>query len=91
MFRNEKYSVSLVNGFPMNSAVLKLSNNKFSLPALCVLDEKLNTIEVLNFYQSAAQIKPILEFFATNTYKTKPWGDFIKEYTTRVQTPPKKK
>jgi thioredoxin-related protein len=90
-FKNEKYFVSLVNGFPMNSVVLKLSNNKFSLPALCIMDEKLNTIETLNFYQSPAQIKPILEFFASNTYKTKPWGDFIKEYTARAQTPPKKK
>jgi thioredoxin-related protein len=90
-FKNEKYSVSPVNGFPMNTVVLKLSNNKFSLPALCVLDEQLNTIEVLNFYQSPAQIKPILEFFASNSYKTKPWSDFIKEYTSRPQTPPKKK
>ncbi|MBA3665417.1 MAG: DUF255 domain-containing protein [Bacteroidetes bacterium] len=80
-FKNEKYYKTLINNYPLNTLALKLSNNRLSLPALCVLDEGLNTIEVLNYYQSPQQLKPILMYFGGNAYKTKPWKDFISEYT----------
>lgn len=80
-FKGEKNFKTPVNNYPLHTLALKVSNNRFSLPALCVLDEELNTLEVLNFYQSPEQIKPILLYFASNAYKTKPWKDFIAEYT----------
>jgi thioredoxin-related protein len=89
-FKNEKHYKTLVNNYPFHTLTLKLSNNRFSLPALCILDEELNTLEVLNFYQSPEQIKPILIYFASDIYKTKPWKDFIAEYT-RTKTVIKEK
>lgn len=82
VFKKEKFYKNPINGYPLHTLSLKLTNNRFSLPALCILDEQLNTLEVLNFYQSPQQIKPILEYFASDKYKTKPWADFIKEYST---------
>ncbi len=81
LFKNNKYYKQLVNNYPLHNLALKLTNNKFSLPALCILDEKLDPVDVLNFYQSPEQLKPILYFIGSNTYKTKAWGDFIKEYS----------
>lgn len=80
LFKNEKYYNALINNFPLHTLSLKLSNNRFSLPALCMLDEQLNTIDVLNFYQSPEHLKPILAFIGSNSYKTQKFSDFIQDY-----------
>ncbi len=89
-FKNEKYYKTLINNYPMHNLAIKLSNNRLTMPALCVLDEQMNTLEVLNFYQSPEQIKPVLYYFGDNNYKKKPWADFIKEYSTVKKVPGKK-
>src|SRR6185369_4363218 len=68
IFKNEKHYNRLINNFPLNTLAFKISNNRFSLPSLCLLDEQLNTIDVLNFYQSPEHIKPILAYIADNSY-----------------------
>ena len=88
VFQGQKYFNTLINNFPLHNLTLKLSNNKLTLPSLCILNEDFTTLEVLNFYQSPQQIKPILEYFGSNLYKTKPWQDFIKNYS--AVKPPKK-
>jgi thioredoxin-related protein len=87
VFKNEKYFNALVNNFPMHTLGLKLTANRFSLPALCILDEQLNTIDVLNFYQSPERLKPILAFIASDSFKTKTFNDFMQDYLN----PPKLK
>lgn len=90
LFKNEKYYNTLINNFPLHSLSLKLCNNRFSLPSLCLLDEQLNTIDALNFYQSPERIKPILAYIASNSYKTKTFNDFMQEYLKPPVTKPKK-
>jgi thioredoxin-related protein len=80
LFKNEKYYNTLINNFPLNTLGLKLANNRFSMPSLCLLDEQLNTIDVLNFYQSPERIKPILAFIASDSYKTQKFNDFMQDY-----------
>ncbi|MDP3556348.1 MAG: DUF255 domain-containing protein [Bacteroidota bacterium] len=80
LYKNTKYYNQVINNYPLHNLTLKLTNNKFSLPSVCLLDEQLNTIDVLNFYQSPGQIKPILYFIGSNSYKTKSWVEFITEY-----------
>ena len=89
VFKKTKYYKQLVNNYPLHNLALMLTNNKFSLPAICLLDEQLNSIDVLNFYQSPEQMKPILNYIGTNAYKTKNYSDFISEY--RKQGPPSNK
>ncbi len=79
-FKGEKFIKSVINNFPLHSLALKISNNRFSLPATCVLDEKLNTIDVFNFYFSPELIKPGLIFYGEDHFKTKKWPEFIAEY-----------
>jgi thioredoxin-related protein len=80
VFKKEKHFRTPVNNFPMHSLAFRLSNNRFSLPAVCILDEQLNTLDVLNAYQSPEHIKPILKYIGDNHYKQKPFTDFIRDY-----------
>ena len=93
LFKKEKHYKTVQNGYPLHSLGARLTGNQFTLPSLCVLDEQLNTIQVLNFYQAPEHLSPVLEFFAGDIYKTKNWNDFIKEYSakgsTAVKTPAK--
>jgi len=82
VFKNTKYYKQLINNYPLHNLSTKLTGNRFSLPSICLMDEQLNSIDVLNFYQSPEQIKPILYYVGSNAYKTNTWADFIKEYTT---------
>lgn len=91
IFKNEKYYNTPINNFPLHTLSLKLSNNRFSLPALCMLDEQLNTIDVLNFYQSPEHLKPILAFIGSNSYNTQKFSDFIQEYLNPKPVNTKKK
>lgn len=90
LFKNEKFAKGMINGFPLHSLTLKISNNRFSLPMVVALDEQLNTIDVLNFYYSPTQIKPALIYFGDNHYKTKKWPEFISDYTKPKETKSKK-
>jgi len=91
IFKKEKYFTTLVNNFPLHSLSLKLANNRLAFPSLCMLDEQMNTIDVLNFYQSPEHIKPILAYIASNSYKTKKFNDFMQEYLNPKPVNTKKK
>jgi thioredoxin-related protein len=87
LFKNEKHYQTLINNFPLHSLSMKLTNGRFSLPALCILDEQNNMIDVLNFYQSPERLKPILNFIGSNSYKTKTFNDFMQEYMKPATNP----
>ena len=79
-FKNEKHFNTLINNFPLHTLAFKITNNRFSLPSICIMDEQLNTIDVLNFYQSPERIRPIIRFIGSNAYKTKTFNDFMQGY-----------
>jgi thioredoxin-related protein len=83
MFNNEKYYKQIINGYPLNSFAIKVANGSLTFPSIAVLDEKLTTIDVLNSYQHPKYLKPILMFFADDSYKTIKWTDFYQEYQSK--------
>jgi len=91
IFKNEKYFNTLINNFPLHTLCLKLTGNRLTFPSLSILDEQMNPIDVLNFYQSPEHIKPILAYIATDSYKTKKFNDFMQEYLKPKPLNPKKK
>lgn len=91
LFKGEKYFNTMINNFPLHTLAFKVSNNRFSLPSLCLLDEQLNTIDVLNFYQSPERLKPILTYIASDSFKTKNFNDFMQEYLNPKSIVKKKK
>lgn len=80
VYRGKTYMKGLVNGYPLHTLSETLTNNRFSFPALSILDEQLNVVDVLNFYQSPEHLKPILEYVGSNTYKKQSFAEFMKDY-----------
>lgn len=91
IFKGEKYYKGSINGYPLNTFSAKITDNRFSFPALSMLDEDMKVIDVLNFYQSPEHLKPILEYIGSNAYKTKKFQDFMKDYSERNTSMQKKK
>lgn len=83
LFNNEKFYKQTINGYPFNTFAGKVTNGHLTFPSLAVLDEKLNSIDVLNSYQHPKYLKPILIFFADDAYKTKKWMDFYNDYQNK--------
>jgi thioredoxin-related protein len=81
IFKNEKHYNTLINNYPFNTLAFRLTNNRLTLPSLCILDEELNLIDVLNSYQSPERLKPILTYIGSNSYKdkTKTFNDFMQQ------------
>lgn len=83
LFNNEKFYKQLINGFPFNSFVSKVTYGHVTFPSIAMLDENLNTINVLNTYQHPKFLKPVLLYFGENSYKTQKWPDFYQKYQTK--------
>lgn len=80
VFNNEKFFKQIVNGYPLNTFSFKVTNGRFTFPAVAILDEKLNTIDVLNSYYHPKHLKPVLIYFAEDRFKTQKWVDFYQTY-----------
>lgn len=82
-FNNEKFYKQLISGFPLNTFAAKVTGGRLTLPAIAILDEQLNTIDVLGMYQHPKNLKPVLQYYGGNHFKTVKWPDFYKDYTTK--------
>lgn len=85
VFKGKKYFKGLVNGYPLHTLCEKITDNRFSFPALSILDEQLNVIDVLNFYQSPERLKPILYYIGGDAYKKQKFAEFMSAYPANVQ------
>jgi hypothetical protein len=84
-FKGEKFYNTPVNNFPVHTLCLKICNNRLVLPTLCILDEQMNTIDALNFYQGPERLKPILTYIGSNAFKKQNFNDFMQEYLKPAQ------
>jgi len=82
---NVKYFPQVVNNFPLHSLAFKFTGNRFSFPAICILDPQMNTIEVLNYYRSPAQLRAVLLYLGADIYKNKPFNEYMDQYNKRPQ------
>lgn len=80
LFKGEKCFKMLVNGYPLNTFAMKVTNNRLQFPTIAVLDEQQNTIDALNFFLPPKTLLPILKFYAEDKFKTTSWPDFLKAY-----------
>ncbi len=83
LFNNEKYFKQPINGYPLNTFAAKVCGGRLALPSLAILDEQLNTIDVLGIYQHPKNLKPVLLYYGGNHFKTQKWPDFYNEYTAK--------
>lgn len=80
MFKNEKCYKTLLNGYPLNTFALKVTNNRLQFPCIAVLDDQQNTLDALAPFLSPSNLLPILKFYAEDKFKTTSWPDYIKQY-----------
>jgi len=78
VFKNQKYTKQMINNYPFNAAVLPITNNKFSIPSFALLDEQLNPVETIPFFQTPEGLRHILIYFGENLYKTMSWEEYVK-------------
>jgi thioredoxin-related protein len=61
-----------------NQIAKELLQGKMSYPTIVFLDENMNMIQPLPGYRDAKELMPILEYLATEAYKTTPWEVWLK-------------
>ena len=81
VFKNEKHFKQLVNGYPLNTFALRVSNNKLQFPTIAMLDEQGNTLDALNVFLTPQNLMPILHYYAEDKFKIMSWQDFQKSYS----------
>lgn len=82
IYKNEKCFKTIINGYPLNTFALKVTNNRLQFPTISILDEKLNHLDALNSFVSPETLKPILKYYAEDKFKTMNW----KEYTNSINS-----
>ena len=87
VFKGQKYGKELINNYPFNTAVLALTNNKFSLPAIAILDEQLQPIETIGFFQPPEALQHILLYFGEDIYKKMSWDAYVKAEREKASSP----
>ncbi|MCB0756154.1 MAG: DUF255 domain-containing protein [Flavobacteriales bacterium] len=58
----------------------ELLQGKMSYPTIVFLDEHMNMIQPLPGYRDAKEMQPILEYLATEAYKSTPWEEWLKNH-----------
>lgn len=79
---NGKEYKSMGQGQP-NQLAYDLFQGKFIFPSIIVLDENFELLSVINGYYTAQKLEPILEFFATDAWKTKSYQDFFSTFQSK--------
>ncbi|MBS1646171.1 MAG: DUF255 domain-containing protein [Bacteroidetes bacterium] len=78
-FKGIKYTNNGAHNFPFHELALELTRRNFVLPSMVFLDEELNTLDVVNFYQTPEWTSKIAHYFGSNEYKKMKWEDFVKK------------
>ncbi len=87
-FKGKKYGNNGEGGFPFHSLALELTRKNFVMPATVILDENLEILDVLSFYQTPQWLNKVAHYFGENEYKKMKWEEFLKKPET---VPVKKK
>ncbi|HPQ09637.1 MAG TPA: DUF255 domain-containing protein [Bacteroidia bacterium] len=87
-FNNQVYTKQLINNYPFNSIVIPLTNNKFSIPSFAILDEQLQPIETIGFFQTPEALQHILLYFGENHYKSMTWDEYVKRENEKNSNKP---
>jgi len=78
-FKGVKYANNGAGGFPFHALALELMRKNFVIPGMIVLDEKLETLDVVSFYQTPEWTNKIAHYFGSDEYKKMKWDEFLKK------------
>lgn len=78
-FKGKKYLNNGEGGFPFHSLSLELTRRNFVLPSTVILDENLEILDVLSFYQTPQWMNKVAHYFGDNEFKKLKWEDYLKK------------
>ena len=78
-FKGKKYLNNGEGGFPFHSLALELTRKNFVIPAVIILDEKSEILDVINFYQTPQWLIKVSHYFGDNEYKKMKWDEYLKK------------
>jgi len=78
-FKGKKYGNTGEMGFPFHSLALELTRKNFVLPSTVILDENLEILDVLSFYQTGPWINKVAHYFGDNAYRKMKWEEYLKK------------
>ncbi len=64
---------------------IALLQGKLAFPSVAYLDEKMQLLTVVPGYFTAEGLEPILQYFATDAYKTTSWQDYQKSFVSEIK------
>ncbi|MCD6201959.1 MAG: DUF255 domain-containing protein [Bacteroidales bacterium] len=62
-----------------------LLQGKMAYPSVAYLDEKFQLLTVVPGFFTAKNLEPILQFFATDSYKTESWENYQKNFISEIK------
>ncbi|HMS70311.1 MAG TPA: DUF255 domain-containing protein [Saprospiraceae bacterium] len=79
-YNNVEYSY--VKAYPQgyHELAAELLSGKLSFPSIVIIDENLKVIQALDGYKNCIEMDMIIQYFATNNYKTIPWRRYSKNF-----------
>ncbi len=83
-FKGKKYLNNGEGGFPFHSLALELTRKNFVIPAVIILDEKSEILDVINFYQTPQWLIKVAHYFGDNEYTKMKWDEYLKKNETPV-------
>lgn len=66
----------------VHALATSLLNGRMSYPTYVFLNEKMEVIQPLPGYRTAAEFEPMLEFFGSGKYQSMSWEEFKQERST---------
>jgi thioredoxin-related protein len=78
-YKGESYYNLKNQQMPFHQLAFKLGRNSVNFPALIVLDESQQIVDVVASYISPEFLNNIIGFYGSDFYKTRSWQDYIKE------------
>ena len=62
-----------------------LLNGKMSYPSYVIMDEEMQTLQVIGGYQKAEMFEPMIHFFGDGAYKVMSSSDFLKDFKSELE------
>lgn len=78
-FKGKTYLNNGEGGFPFHSLALELTRRNFVLPSTVILDENLEILDVLPFYQSPEWLSKVAHYFGDNEFKKMKWDEYLNK------------
>lgn len=78
-FNGTTFKINPSGDPPFHELALGLSGGNLSLPSTFFIDEKLQKLDAIPFFQTTASMNDIVHFYGDNEYLKTPWQDYLKK------------